>query len=341
MKNLIQKFPKIGKLKPDMAGAIMLPFSQVPLSKASDTIAEVEKMLLKKTGEFETINYVYIVDVDQKLKGVISIKEIFRSPKETILSEIMKTKLVRVRPRTDQERVALLAISHNLKAIPVVDKTEKLLGVVSSDVILDALNKEATEDILRLAGVHRFNKMTVDVTKAPTKTLVLARIPWLLVGLAGGISAARIAGFFEATLETQIILAFFIPVIVYMSDAVATQTQTMFIRALVLNPTLIVRNYFSKEMKIGSSIAIICAVLLTLASFLFQVPSVIGLILGVAMFSSIFLSVVINIFIPWILQKFKKDPAIGAGPLATIITDVLSLIIYFSVASIMIKIFPL
>lgn len=212
--------------------------------------------------------------------------------------------------------------------------------MVSSDIILDILNKEAIEDILRLAGVERFDdKMAIDITRTPSKTVVLARLPWLLFGLAGGVLAARIIGFFESTLETQIILAFFIPVIVYMSDAVATQTQTMFIRSLAVNPQLIAKSYLSKELKIGGLIALICATLLFLFSFFWQTFLIISLVLGVSMFVSITLSVVINIFIPWLLQNLKKDPAIGSGPFATIITDVLSLVIYFIVASLLIKLF--
>lgn len=339
MPNLISKLPKIARLKPDMAGAIMLPLSQIPLTKTTDTISKVEKNLLEKIKELDTINYIYIVDDGQKLKGVISVKEIFRQPKETLVSEIMEEKLVRARLHTDQERVAFLAIKYNLKAIPVVDKTDKLLGVVSSDTILDILNKEATEDILHLAGVQRFDTMAIDVTKTPSKAIIWARLPWLIAGLIGGILAARILGFFEATLETQIVFAFFIPVMLYMSNAVAIQSQTMFIRSLTVDPQLKVRTYFSKEIKIGGFIALVCALLLSLIFFLWQASPFIGIILGLSMFISTTWAVILAIFIPWLLRKFKKDPAVGSGPFGTILNDVSTLIIYFSIVSLMIRIF--
>ncbi len=339
MVDLISKLPKIGRLRPDMAGAIMLPLSQVPLAKVSDTISDVVKTLLKNIKELETINYIYVIDKEGKLKGVISIKEIFAIDKENLVVDIMKKELVRARPRTDQERVAFLALKHNLKAIPVVDKTEKLLGVISSDIILNTLHKEATEDILRLAGVQ--DRFAIDMTKMSTGALVKARIPWLLVGLAGGILAARILGFFEATLETQIILVFFIPVMLYLSSAVAIQSQTIFIRSLTINPGLAVKTYFLKEIKVGGSLAIICAILLGISSFFFKVSPLIGIILGLSVFLSTTLVVAISIFIPWFLQESKKDPAIGAGPFINVISDVSTLIIYFSVASIMIKFFQL
>lgn len=339
MEDSTSKFIKSVHLKSNVAGVIMLPVSRIPVAEITDTISEIEKNILKKIKELDTINYIYVVDKEQKLKGVISIKEIFRQPKEIIVSEIMDKKLVRARLRTNQERIALLAIKYNLKAIPVVDKTEKFLGIVSSDTMLDILNKEATEDILHLAGVHRTDNVAIDVIKDPSKTIILARLPWLLVGLAGGILAAKILGFFEATLETQIIFAFFIPVMLYMSNAVAIQSQTMFIRSLTLDPKLEAKTYFSKEIKIGGFIALVCALLLTLISFIWQKSPFIGVILGLSMFIATTWAVVLSIFIPWLLQRFKKDPAVGSGPFGTVLNDVSTLIIYFSVVSLMIKIF--
>jgi len=317
----------------------MLSLSKIPLAKVSDTIGDVVKTLLKHIKELETINYIYVVDAEGKLKGVISVKEIFAIDKETKVTDIMHEKLVRARARTDQERVAFLALKYNLKAIPVVDKTEKLLGVVSSDIILNILSKEATEDILRLAGVQ--DKFAVDVIRIPTRTMVKARIPWLLVGLMGGVLAARILGFFEATLEAQIVLAFFIPAVLYISSAVAIQSQTIFIRNLTINPTLAAKNYFLKEIQIGGFIAFICGVALGFISLLFRASPFIGIILGISVFLSTIWSVTLSVFVPWFLKQSKRDPAIGAGPFINTLSDVSTLIIYFSVASVMLKLFPI
>ena len=341
MEPSVSKFIKSAHLKSDMAGVIMLPVSKIPIAKTTETISEIEKYLFNNIKELDTINYIYVVDKEQRLKGVISIKEIFRQPKEAVVSEIMDKRLVRARLRTNQERVALLAIKYNLKAIPIVDKEEKLLGIVSSDAMLDILHQEATEDILSLAGVHRADNVAIDVIKDPSKTIIWARLPWLLIGLAGGIIAARILGFFAVTLETQIIFAFFIPVMLYMSNAVAIQSQTMFIRSLTLDPKLEAKTYFSKEIKIGGFIALVCALLLTLISFLWQGSPFIGIILGLSMFISTTWAVILSIFIPWLLRRLKKDPVLGSGPFGTVLNDVSTLIIYFSVVSLMIRIFLL
>ena len=322
-------------VKTDTAGFIMLPVERIPVAKTTDKISDIEKNLQKRMNLIDTINYIYITDSNGILKGTISIKDIFLRPKETLVSKVMDKEIVRARLRSDQERVALLAVKHNLKAIPIVDKIDKLLGVVPSDTILDILHKEATEDIMFLAGVRHFDKMFLDVTKAPVKSVILARLPWLLVGLIGGVLAAKILGLFEATLETQIIFVFFIPIMLYMANAVAIQSQTIFIRSITINPKLEAKLYLPKEIKIGGLIALICAVLLSLFSFLWQMSPLLGVILGIAMFFSITWAVFLSILIPWILLRFKKDPAVGSGPLGTILNDISTLVIYFGVVSLL------
>jgi len=277
--------------------------------------------------------YIYIVNDQNKLIGIISIKELFRTPKNTKVSHIMKKALTFVHPYADQEKVALLALQHNLKAIPVIDKNKNFLGVVPSDIVLNILHNETVEDALHSAGVHKFDLSATSVIKAPAIKMIKLRLPWLLLGLGGGVLAAQIVGFFEEALSKNLILAMFIPVVVYMSDAAATQTETLFIRSLALNQHLIIKNYFIREIKIGFVIALTCSSLLSIISIIWWKMPYLGLILGTSLFSAIIFAMSIALLIPIILNKFKKDPAIGSGPFATIITDILSLTIYFLIAS--------
>lgn len=306
---------------------------EVPLAKTEETIREVEEMLLKKIKKFETINYIYVVDDEKRLKGVISIKEIFRSHKTAKVSKFMIKDLVSVRSNTDQERAAILAVRHSLKAVPVVDKENHLLGIIPSDTILDILHSEHTEDFLRFGGIYRLNEPATAVIKASVTTLIKARLPWLLLGLLGGIFAARITEFFEGILKSQLILAMFIPLIVYMSDAAATQTETLFIRSFAVDHSLAVKKYVFREIKIALIIALICGLLLFIVSFIWWHLPLLGITLGISMFLAIISAIFVAMFIPWLLIKLKKDPAMGSGPFATIITDILSLIVYFSIAS--------
>lgn len=313
--------------------------SNIPTALPQEKILDIRKKLFEKAQEFETLNYIYIVDPEGKLIGILSLKEVFRKPEESKIEDLMVRNVVKVRPRTDQERVAILALKHNLKSIPVVDKEDRFLGIVTSDVILDILQAEQIEDILHFAGISKFDTSPKKILQAPVGILAKIRLPWLILGLLGGLFAAQIVNFFESSLKTHFVLAAFIPLIVYMADAVGTQTETLFIRGLAIDPRLAIKNYFFREIKIGFLIALSIGLLLTIFSSLWIGLPYIGFILGVSIFLTILSAMVIAVFIPWLLNKFKKDPALGSGPFATIITDVTSLIIYFSVASLSLKFF--
>jgi magnesium transporter len=311
---------------------------QVPLISKEKTIGEVKDFLFEKTNELETINYIYVSDKNKKLIGVFSVKEVFRKPEETKIADIMEQTQIKCRASTHQERVAMLALRNNLKAIPVVDKEDKFLGVVTSDTILGILHQEHIEDILLAGGINPVDKRIREITTASAAILVKARLPWLLFGLLGGILAAQIIGFFEETLKNKIILALFIPVIVYISDAVATQTETLIIRGIAFDPKISLKNYFLREIKIGALLALILGGTLAVVSAFWWQETSLGIILGLAMFLSIFLSIIVAMSIPIILQKLKKDPAVGSGPIATIITDVISITTYFFIANLLLNI---
>ena len=327
-----------GKNKKFSKTAESLMTARVPLATIEKTIGEVQEIISEKIKEFETINYIYVIDGNQKLIGVFSIKEIFQRAKETRVTEIMITALIKCRASTHREKVAILALKNNLKAIPVVDKEDKFLGVVTSDNILDVLHQENIEDVLLAGGIVPFDKGLKELATVSAGTLIRVRLPWLLLGLLGGVFAAQIIGFFENTLRSQVLLALFIPVIVYISDAVATQTETLVIRGIALDAKLSLKKYFFREIKIGIFLALILgAILAGIVTFWWQKMSL-GIILGLAIFFSISLSVIVAMLIPLILQRFKKDPAFGSGPLATIITDILSIAVYFLIANFLLKI---
>ena len=331
MKNEKIKYP------PESAGRRMI--SNIPTALPEERILDIRKRLFEKAQEFETLNYIYIVDRGGKLVGVLSLKEVFQKPEETKTEDLMIREVVKTHPYTDQEKVAILALRYNLKSIPVVDKEERLLGIVTSDVILEILHSENIEDILRFAGISKYNTFAAKVLQAPAGILTKLRHPWLILGLFGGLFAAQIVNFFESSLKTNFILAAFIPLIVYMADAVGTQTETLFIRSLAIDYRLNVRNYFFKEIKVSLFIALTLGVLLALISFLWLGLPHIGVILGVSLFFTIVVAFFLGLLVPHLLNKFKKDPAIGSGPIGTIIRDILSLIIYFSIASLMLRFF--
>lgn len=322
---------------PESAGRLMT--AKVPLADSNAIIADIEKMLFEKTKELETINYIYIVDKDKKFKGVISIKDVFLLPKLTPVSEVMIKDFVSVRSRTDQERVALLALRHNLKAIPVVDKENHLLGIIPSDVILNILHNENVEDVLRFAGIGKLKDPAISIIKAPVLLHFRKRLPWLIFGLLGGVAAAFIVEFFEDALKAQLVLAAFIPAVVYMADAVGAQTQTIFIRSLALDHRLNLRKYTGREVKVNLSLAFVLGIIISIISLLWWQSSLLGAILGISIFVTVLAAMAVAIFLPWLFSKTKHDPAIASGPFATVIRDILSLLIYFSIAQVMLDVF--
>lgn len=330
---------EINKYLSETAGKRMVV--NVPTAAAEERILDIRKKFFENANDFETLNYVYILDQRKKLRGVLSLKDVFQKPQESKIEDLMIKDVVRVRPYTDQEKVAILALRHNLKSIPVVNKENLFLGVVPSDVILEILHSENIEDALRFAGIAKRGNILTKILQSSIPVLVKIRLPWLIFGLFGGLFAAQIVTFFEESLRVHFILAAFIPLIVYMADAVGVQAQTLFIRSLALDFRLDIRKYFLKEIKVSLFLALILGFLLALVSYFWLGFAYIGIILGVSLFLTVICAGLIAVLIPWLLQSFKKDPAIGSGPFATIVRDILSLALYFLIASILLSFFPI
>ena len=328
-----QRFPL------ESAGRLMT--DKIPIIDAQATVAEIEKMLFNKTKEFETINYIYVVDENKKLKGVVSVKDVFCLPKTRSVSQIMvkDENVVSVKEHTDQEQVVFLALKHNLKAIPVVDKENHLLGIVPSDVILNILHNEDVEDALRFVGVSKLKDPAISIIKASAAVHFRKRLPWLILGLFGGVVAAFIVGFFEEALGAHLALVAFIPAVVYMADAVGAQTQIIFVRSLALDRKLDFRKYIWREVRVNLFLALVLGIIISIVSLLWWKSSLLGIILGASIFLTILTAMAVAIFLPWLFFKFKYDPAIASGPFATVVRDILSLLIYFSLAQIMLNIF--
>lgn len=327
---------KKNRYPPESAGRKMI--RNVPTALPEEKILDIRKRLFEKSQEFETLNYIYIINQEEKLVGVISLKEIFQKPEETKIKDLMIRNIVSVRPHTDQEKVAILALRHNLKSIPVKDRDNKFLGIVASDVILDILHSENIEDILRFSGVSKYDISPDKILQAPASVLARLRLPWLVLGLFGGILAAKIITLFEAPLKDHFVLAAFIPLVLYIAHAVGVQSQTLFIRNLAL-AEFSQKNYFFKEIKSSVLIAFSLAILLFFISLLFSGQPHVSFILSLSLFLAIIAAIMVAILLPWALQKLKRDPALGSGPFGAIVSDVTSLMIYFLITSLLLKFF--
>jgi len=319
------------KYEIDSAGSLIV--QDVPIAYDDQTIGDVEKMLFKKASDVLTINYIHVIDSVGHLVGIFSIREIFRYPKKTFISEMCSKEIISVLPETDKEQVVMLALKNNLKSIPVVNKKNLFLGVITNDVIMRTLYEEMTEDIMHISGISQ-DESFVDTEKSlPIIRTMKRRLPWLIVGMMGGMLAAKIVGSFEEMLSNYIILAAFIPLIVYMAGASCSQMQAFIIRDLAFNPKLKFLQYLFKQSGTTILIGISMSIILYIVSLGLYGEPMISFVLSIALLFAIASSLLAGTIIPFIFARLKLDPADASGPIGTIIQDTISVSIYLIVAS--------
>lgn len=314
----------------ETAGQLLI--AAVPTVATDATVAAARATVFDCVEEYESINYCYVLDEAGRLRGVLSIRELCSAPVSDPVVRHATSTLVTVSPDTDQELVARLALRHNIKAVPVCNEAGTFLGVVTSDAILRVLDQEHTEDVLYLAGVNRDAHPGSVSRSRWLLQHVSARLPWLVLGLGGGLLAAGVVGYFEETLADQLLLAAFIPAVVYMADAVGGQAQLLFIRILTLHPQISVWRYVAREWSINTVVGALLSGLLYVVSLAWWHSSELSAILAIAVFLTVYFSVAVAIFLPWIFTRLDYDPALASGPLATVIRDISSLCIYLAVA---------
>lgn len=313
------------------ATAAELLSKRVPTAHSGDLVGSVRSTTLHERCQWDSVTYVYILNAQEHLIGVISMKELICADAKSRVEEVMIQSVVTANPTTDREHVAMRAIRHGIKAVPIVDHDGRFLGIVGTDAILKTLHEEHVEDFLKYAGIRRTGTIT-DLLTARVGTLIHHRLPWLLVGLAGSMVATLLVRAFDHVLERELALAFFIPLIVYMADAFGTQTQTLYIRGRVLERIPFGRT-FAREIAVALGVGTACALLLFAFALIGFQSVALAWTVGLALMSSILVAGTLALTITALLERLGKDSALGGGPLATVIQDVVSLAIYFLIAS--------
>ncbi|MDW7738696.1 MAG: magnesium transporter [Bacillota bacterium] len=328
-------FGELLKYPEESAGGIMTTeYISLPADiPVEDAIARLREI----APQAETIYYVYVVDHEGRLIGVLSLRDLIASSDGSILREIMRRNVISVNAGVDQEEVARIVSKYDLLAIPVVDEQDRLLGIITVDDVIDVLEQEATEDIYHLAGAREIEG--VDLTKAPVLKVVRLRLPWLLIAMAGGIVSGSVIGAYRNTLEAIVMLAVFIPVIMGMGGNVGTQSSTIFVRGLATGEIdrTEVWSYFFREIRIGLSMGVICGLLITITALLWQGNPYLGVVVGISMFVTLSVATLIGTLVPLLLNLAHIDPAITAGPFVTTIKDFTGLLIYFVIASLFLE----
>lgn len=310
----------------------MSGINEIPVVHLGSSLRDVEKMLEEHARKFAAIDYIYVIDDQRCLKGVFSIKECFSHKKEAKVEDIMQEQIIAAKPHTHQKQVALKSLIHKLKEVPVVEENGILLGVIRYDEIMRALDQQAVENALHVSGIA--GKDVYDnLMNMSILTSLKHRLPWLMIGLLGGLLTAKIVGQFETTLEKNIILAAFIPLVVYMADAARTQMEAFIIRDLAMDVKLSFIKYALRQFPVVIITALVMSALLSLSGILIYGSNQMGIVLGIALFLAMTSSVITGLIVPFLFSKLKFDPANASGPIGTIVQDVLSVTIYFAIAS--------
>ena len=305
---------------------------RVPTASASASADEALSALRQQT--FDTADAIYVVDADRRLEGLVPMLRLLSAPGSASIAEIMVRDPPRCHAGTDQEHVAMMARRHRVSSVPVVDDGGRLLGVVPALAILDVLRREHIEDLHRLAGIVRETSHVLDALEEPPVRRLRHRLPWLMVGLGGSVLATAVVAQFEAALNERVALAFFIPAIVYLADAIGTQTETITVRGLSLGlPPF--RRLLAGEIGTGLLIGLVLGGLAIPAVLLAFGDAWLALAVGIAILVAGTIATSVGLVFPWLLARFGADPAFGSGPVATIVQDVLSLLTYFVVARVL------
>jgi len=299
---------------------------RVPTASPGMSGQDALRMIRDRIDEYDSIDYVYILE-DDTLEGVVSIREILSHHGR--LGDFMGREIICFNPEDDPFDIPYMALSHGIKAIPVVDAEGRFRGVVTHDEIIRILKVEADRDMLHFGGIfHR----VVDEKRSPG-TMVKSRIPWLIIGVIGGTVTASMIGRFEDLLSGFIALASFIPVMVYMSDAVGTQSEALIIRRIAVDPSMNHLQYIRSEFMVAAAIGALASAFAGLMAGATRMNPSLGLIVFISMFFSIIVAVLISTVSPLIFRRMGYDPAVATGPLATILSDFTTTLIYLMVAS--------
>lgn len=274
-----------------------------------------------------------VLEHDGRLLGTMTAAELIVLPDDAdVAGAAMRRDDPRVPPGADQERMASIALHHGVAAVPVVDEHGRLVGVVGPAKLMRILRREHVEDLHRLAGITRESDQAREAIEEPPMRRVRHRLPWLLVGLVGSMVATLVVSRFETALAAKPALAFFVPGLVYLADAIGTQTEAVAVRGLSLSHAGIAR-LLGGELRTGGLIGLVLAlVAFPMVWFVFGEMHLAAAV-ALALASASMVASVLGLLLPWLLARFGSDPAYGSGPLATIVQDVLSLLIYFAFVS--------
>lgn len=327
----------------DEAGGLMSPrFARLrPEMSAEEAIRYLRRQAVQRA---ETVYYVYVLDPEQRLLGVVSFRDLFSAPPDRPVHRIMETDVVSAPEEMDQEALAALFAEHDLLAMPVVDAEGRVVGVVTVDDIVDVLEEEATEDIHKIGGTEALD---APYLQSGIAEMLRKRGPWLAVLFVGETLTAVAMGFYEDQIRRAVVLTLFIPLIISSGGNSGSQATTLVIRAMALSEVSL-RDWarvLRREIATGLGLGLILATLGLLKVTVFHALGAnytdywlqVGIAVSISLLAVVLWGTTVGSMLPFILRRLGFDPASASAPFVATLVDVTGLVIYFSVASILLR----
>jgi magnesium transporter len=303
--------------------------THIPQATADTPVSTVIQSL--RGQKFECADTVFVTDAEGRLEGIVRINDLFADGERRIV-EIMEPEHEAVRYGDDQEQIAVLAMQLNMIAVPVVDDDERLIGAVPPEALFKILRAEHMEDLQRLAGIAPHERGPAVALDAPLLDRFRRRLPWLVFGLLASSIITFIMAEFEQSLSANVAVAFFIPALVYIAGAIGSQAVSVAVRGLSTD-NISITGLLQDELIIGMAIGASLGLISFIMVFVAFGDGALSLAVGLAVLGGGTVSAVVGFGLPWVFKRFGSDPALGSGPICTIIQDVASLFIYFVLVS--------
>jgi magnesium transporter len=312
----------------DTAGGLMN--TEVIKVDAEMTKKQAIDQIILQSEEIEEFYTIYVVDHDDVLKGIVSLKDIIKAKANAKVSDIVKSDFVFVKASTDQEEVADLISQYNLTSIPVVDLNMRLLGRVTFDDVIDVMEEENTEDILKFSGVSEDEELSGNWIEA-----VKSRLPWLILNLGTAFLASSVIRYYEPTLNHVVVLAGYMTIIAGMGGNAATQALAVTIRRITLSDLSDNQAYktVAKELTVGLINGAVNGLIVFLFAYFYDDNLRLGLVIFIAMTGNLLIAGITGAGIPLILKRVGIDPAIASSIIITTFTDVFGFLLLLGLSS--------
>lgn len=315
----------------DTAGGLMA--KELIKVNSNWSVMRCVKEMRRQAEDVELVYTIYVVDDNNVLLGTLSLKRLLLTDSKAIISHIMKEDIIKVSATMIQEEVANTMNKYDLIVLPVVNDLNQLIGRITADDVMDIMKEEAEKDYQMASGISE------DVESNDTVwEITRARLPWLLIGMIGGLFGAKVIGIFD--IEKNYQMAFFIPLIAAMGGNVGVQSAAIVVQSLAGGTNALgnISQRLIKELGVALVNGIICSSIILLAAYLLGYSLLLSITVSIALLSVIIFAALFGTFIPLSLDKYKIDPALATGPFITTINDVLGLFIYFLIGQLILSI---